>query len=47
MSSLAHAAVKKSWWDGRVTTACGLVLAKPKRADWFAPKCPACLAVKS
>lgn len=38
---------KKSWWSGKVTTLCGLVLEPSEaRSPWFTnPKCPTCEAV--
>ena len=37
----------KSWWSGRVTTLCGLVM-EPGESEspWFTnPKCPTCEAI--
>ncbi|WP_328645545.1 hypothetical protein OHS58_37375 [Amycolatopsis sp. NBC_00348] len=40
---------RRSWWSGKVTTLCGLVLEPGEGSSpwfwWFTPKCPGCEAV--
>jgi hypothetical protein len=41
---------RRSWWDGSVTTLCGLKFNKDaaKEAGWLAsPTCPTCKALKN
>lgn len=47
---IMHARQSRSWWDGSVTTLCGLKIPDPERV-WFPSlsshiACPACKAIE-
>jgi hypothetical protein len=51
MSDFVHYG-SKSWWDGTVTTLCGIRWSRKEGAarrdhSWFpTPKCPSCVAIR-
>lgn len=47
---IMHIKKTRSWWDGSITTLCGLKILEPERV-WFPSLsgnvgCPACLAIE-